>query len=110
MYSRKLGIATETIETNNDSFNERVREQWSQKRKGVPSIPTVQETPTQPKSKDSEKSSLSSIVDNAKNALSNLSINLDVETIIILGLILLIITDTDVPDLVLLSVLMSLVF
>ncbi|MBR5460774.1 MAG: hypothetical protein IKV53_07860 [Clostridia bacterium] len=111
MYSRKLGMSDEQGSRSLESFNERLREQYAQKRK--PTIPTVH-TPEKPNEeaiaeKGSEES-FNSLIEQAKSGLSNLKIGLDFESILILGLILLILSDADVPDLVLIGVLLSLIF
>ena len=99
MYSRKLGISESN--TSNDSFNNRLREQWTQKRVAV--------SPYEAKKESNSDSSLENIVEKAKSGLSGLNIDIDFDTILILGLILLIIADADIPDILLLGILASLI-
>ncbi|MBQ9976948.1 MAG: hypothetical protein IJP16_10595 [Clostridia bacterium] len=111
MYSRKLGMSDEQGSKSLESFNERLREQYAQKRK--PTVPTVHTPDKQNEEavhENGSEKSLDSLIEQAKSGLSNLKIGLDFESILILGLILLILTDADVPDLVLIGVLLSLIF
>ncbi len=94
-----------------ESFNERLREQYAQKRRStVPIVHTSEKQNEEAVSEKGSEKSLNSLIEQAKSGLSNLKIGLDFESILILGLILLILTDADVPDLVLIGVLLSLIF
>ena len=111
MYSRRLGISDENSSGNLESFNERLREQYAQKRK-LPT-PVIQKTEKEPSDEiktEKPQSSLGSLIEKAEEGLTNLKLGLDFESILILGIILLIIADTDTPDLILLGILISLIF
>ena len=110
MYSRKLGMSNENNNGSLESFNERLREQYAQKRRvTVPTVHTPEKQSEETEEKVSENS-LNSLIEQAKSGLSHLKIGLDFESILILGLILLILSDADVPDLILIGVLVSLIF
>lgn len=115
MYSRRLGIYPETKQENNvEKFNENLREQYNQKRRTtahvtdkIPVNATL--VPIQNEKNDESENGIDKILNSAKNFISNLNLNVDFETILILGLIVLILTDTDIPDLVLLGILVALI-
>ena len=110
MYSRKLGISENNNSSGNlEKFNEHLREQYDRKRKNInptmhsPSTTAIQQS-------DEPQTSVNSLIENAKSGLSNLNFNIDSQTIIILGLIIVLLTDADLPDLILLGILASLIF
>ena len=107
MYSRKLGVSSEQTSKSLESFNERLREQYTQKINASVQISTSPSEDTRP---HQSKGALEEFIDNATNALSGLSINLDFDNILILGIIILILTDANPPDLVLIGILASLIF
>ncbi len=113
MYSRKLGISEDADKTGNlEKFNEKLREQYSQKR-NFPKAEVHEKEKKVEMPKYSEKNegkSIGDFINNAKTELSNLNFRIDFENILILGIILIILTDTDAPDLVLLLILISLIF
>ncbi len=110
MYSRKLGIADGGEESRKslENFNKSLREQYSKKRNAVITERAAESTATQEKHVE-ESSTISSVIDTAKSFISNLDINIDFETLLIIGLILLILSDADTVDLVLLGILTSLI-
>lgn len=112
MYSRRLGMNPDTKQENNvGSFNEVLREQYIQKRKTsvLPKESTPVTTLVPAQNEPKEESGIDKVLNNAKSFISNLNLNVDFETILIIGLIVLILTDTDVPDLVLLGILVALI-
>lgn len=112
MYSRKLGISEDADKTGNlEKFNEKLREQYSQKR-NFPKVEVHEKEKKveMPKYSENEGKSIGDFINNAKTELSNLNFRIDFENILILGIILIILTDTDAPDLVLLLILISLIF
>lgn len=115
MYSRRLGIYPETKQENNvEKFNENLREQYNQKRRTT-ALSTEKNPvnasllPIQNESKEDSENGIDKILNSAKNFVSNLNLNVDFETLLILGLIVLILTDTDIPDLVLLGILIAVI-
>ncbi len=107
MYSRKLGVSDENTSKSLESFNERLREQYAQKRK-PPMLQPVKEAEDIPKSDNN--SSLDDFIQNAKATLSGLNLDLDFDSVLLLGIIVLILTDANPPDLVLIGILASLIF
>ena len=107
MYSRKLGVSDENTSKSLESFNERLREQYAQKRK-PPTQPTVTEESVKPSGEI--KGGLIGFIENASNALSGLNMSLDFDSVLLLGIIILILTDANSPDLVLIGILASLIF
>ena len=107
MYSRKLGFSDENGAKSLESFNERLREQYKQK---------IKQTPISNNNSDkavetvAEKNTLEGFIESAKSGLSNLNIDLDFDSILLLGVIILILTDANPPDLVLIGILASLIF
>ncbi len=109
MYSRSLGVMNNS-ENGVEKFNQNLRHQYSQKRKTL--TPVLQETGAKKEESTpqaSEKGSALNFIENLQSGISNLNLNIDFETVLIIGLILLMLTDTDVPDLVLLGILVSLI-
>lgn len=107
MYSRKLGVSDENTSKSLESFNERLREQYAQKRK-TPMLQAVKEAEDIPKSDNN--SALDDFIQNAKATLSGLNLDLDFDSVLLLGIIVLILTDANPPDLVLIGILASLIF
>lgn len=107
MYSRKLGVSEEIGSKSLESFNERLREQYTQKRR-TPVQQAVKEPEIEPTSDN--KGTLDDFIQNAKTTLSGLNIDLDFDSVLLLGIIILILTDARPPDLVLIGILASLIF
>jgi hypothetical protein len=112
VYSRTLGISNEQRPGNLETFNERLREQYAQKKKIATPLSRADDKPlTSDKAINAEKEDTGGdLIERAKSGLSNLNIEFDFETILIIGLILLILNDADAPDLILLAVLAAIIF
>lgn len=107
MYSRKLGVSDEHASKSLESFNERLREQYAQKRK-THVQQAIKKADVEPTS--NTKGSLDDFIQNAKTALTGLNLELDFDSVLLLGVIILILTDANPPDLVLIGILASLIF
>ena len=108
MYSRKLGVSDENGAKSLESFNERLREQYTQKRKPQQTFNNNDKSANAVE----KKNTLEDFIENAKSGLSNLNIDLDLDfdSVLLLGVIILILTDANPPDLVLIGILASLIF
>ena len=106
MYSRKLGVSDENGAKSLESFNERLREQYTQKRNPQQTFNNNDKSANAVE----KKNTLEDFIENAKSGVSNLNIDLDFDSVLLLGVIILILTDANPPDLVLIGILASLIF
>ena len=107
MYSRSLGMTNNT-QNEVEKFNQNLRAQYSQKKKSF--NPSIQkETADAPDKTDEVRGSVSNFIESIESGIKSLDIKIDFETILIIGLILILLTDTASPDIVLLGILVSLI-
>ena len=107
MYSRSLGIFNEQKASSGiESFNKSLREQYKRKSLPVAEVETEETGPNRIQSPDTEKST----IEKASELLSGIGKGIDFDTLIIIGIILILITQTDTPDLILVGALASVIF
>ena len=104
MYSRAVGILNEKKESLGvESFNKSIREQYKRKALSKPSENSEKPNVTDEKKKEVQ------LLDKAQDALSSFQ-GIDFDSILVIGLILILITQAETPDLILLGALASVIF
>ena len=108
MYSRTLGILDDKKSNPSiESFNRNIREQYKKKRNPLTES-VLQES--EPKTKTEPQTSEASALERATQLLSGVGNGLDFDTLLIIGIILILLTQTEAPDLILLGALASVIF
>ncbi len=109
MYSRALGVTNgDESRKSLEKFNSGLREQYTRKKAVIPPA-SQKEDNTAKSDTPAPQGAISQYIASAKGALENLDIKIDFDTMLIIGLILLILADSDSIDIVLLGVLASLI-
>lgn len=107
MYSRSLGIFNEQKTSSGiESFNKSLREQYKRKSLPVAEATVEEEALTTLPSPEQKES----IIENASEILSGIGKGIDFDTLLIIGIILVLITQADNPDLILVGALASVIF